>query len=261
VQLKDCPFCQKPIPAKITACPYCHRDEQGQPVRMDTSAAPPETADSKYFDSDLADLANPDPFLREQATVRMAQKGFGVAQALISILADHSKPGLAGVAKVLGRIRDRRAIPVLLQAMKMGDEDLRLAAIWSLGQFQEPEVLNGFIGEAERQHPGIQSYVAYLLGGFHDASALPALTKLMKHPSREVAFQAAFALGELGDARAIPALQKTLRRKDPVIRAAASASIRRLGATPQPPALRLFWIVLPLILAAAAAAFWYFRRG
>jgi len=216
----------------MMACPYCHRDEMGQPVVMDSTLPEQPGGADRYFEDDLKDLAGDDPFTRDQAVVRVAQRGFGVVQALISILSDFSKPGLAGVAQVLGKIGDKRAIPVLAQAAKMGDEDLRLAAVWALVQFHEPEVLPVLMSEAERPHPVIQSFLANALGSFQDSRVVPVLAKLAGHPSREVAFQAAFALGESGDRLGIPALQKCWRRRDALVRAASAASLRRLGGKP-----------------------------
>jgi HEAT repeat protein len=198
---------------------------------MDSSLAAESGAD-RYFKDDLADLASEDPFTREQAVVRVAQRGFGVVQALISILSDFAKPGLAGVAQALGKIGDRRAIAVLGQAAKMGDEDLRLAAVWALAQFHEPDVLPALMSEAERPHPVIQSFLANALGAFQDSRVIPVLAKLAGHPSREVAFHAACALGETGDRQGIPVLQKSWRRRDALIRAASAASLRRLGGKP-----------------------------
>jgi HEAT repeat protein len=229
--LKPCPFCRKEIPRAIMVCPYCHRDEHGQPVVMDSTLSAEPGADMS-FQNDLQELANEDPFTREQAVLRVAQRGFGVVQELIRILSDFAKPGLAGVAQALGKIGDRRAIPVLAQAAKMGDEDLRLAAVWALAQFHEPEVLPVLMSEAERPHPVIQSFLANVLGSFQDSRVVPILSKLVGHPSREVAFQAACALGETGDREGIPALQKTWRRRDALIRAASAASLRRLGGKP-----------------------------
>src|ERR1051326_6659855 len=179
--LKPCPFCQKDIPRAIQVCPYCHRDEQGKFVSMDTSVTE-EPGTDKYFQDDLAELASDDPFVREQACVRVAQRGFGVVQALISILSDFAKPGLAGVAMALGKIGDRRAIPVLAQAAKMGGEKLCTAAVLDLAQFHEPEVLPLLLSEAERPHPVIQSFLANVLGNFQDDRVVPILRKLAGHP-------------------------------------------------------------------------------
>ena len=215
----------------MTVCPYCHLDEMGQPVIMDSTLSADAGTD-RYFENDLKELASEDAFVREQAGIRVAQRGFGVVQALVSILTDFAKPGLAGVAMSLGKIGDRRAIPVLTQAAKMGDEDLRLAAVWALAQFHEPEVLPVLISESDRPHTIIQGFLAHTLGTFQDSRVVPVLARLTSHPNREVAFQAACALGEVGDQAAIPALQKAWRRRDPFVRAASAASLRRLGGKP-----------------------------
>jgi len=257
--LKPCPFCHKDIPRAITVCPYCHRDEKGQAAAMDSSVVEvPEAAG--FFEDDLRELSSEDSFRRDQAVVRVAQRGFGVVQALISILGDSAKPGLAGVAGALGRIGDRRAIPVLTQAAKMGDDELRMAAIWALAQFREPEVLPILIAESERPHPIIQSFLANVLGSYQDSQVVPALAKLSGHPNREVAFQAACALGETGDFSAVPALRKAWRRRDPLVRAAGAASLRRLGVKPSAIAVKTWLITLAILAAAAAAAAWFIYR-
>lgn len=228
--LKPCPFCRKEIPRAMTACPYCHRDEKGQPVTMDSTAA--DAGVEKLSEADLRELASEDPFVRYQAVGRVAQRGFGVVLALMSHLSDFKKPGLAGMAEVLGKIGDRRAIPALAQAAKMGDEDLRMAAVAALAQFSDREVLPILIAESERAHPLIQSYLANVLGAFQDSQVVPVLAKLSTHSNREVAFQAVCALGETGDRAAIPVLQRVWRRRDALVRRACSASLRRLGAKP-----------------------------
>jgi len=221
---------------------------------MDGAAVETGGAD-RYFENDLKDLASEDLFVRDQAVVRVAQRGFGVVQALISILSDFAKPGLAGVAASLGKIGDRRSIPALTQAAKLGDEDLRIAAVWALAQFREPEVLPVLLTECERPHPMIQSYLANVLGTFQDSRVVPVLSKLSVHPNREVAFQAACALGEIGDRSALAILQKSWRRGESLVRVASAASLRRLGGKPS----RISpWIVaIGMIgLAAGAAVVW-----
>ena len=61
------------------------------------------------------------------------------------------------------------------QAAKLGDEELRLAAVWALAQFHEPEVLPILLSEADRPHPIIQSFLANTLGTFQDSRVVPAL--------------------------------------------------------------------------------------
>ena len=206
------------------------------------------------------ELASDDPFIRDQAVVRVARRGDGVVQALTSILNDFAKPGLSGVALVLGKIGDRRAIPVLAQAAKMGDEELRIASVWALAQFHEPEVLPALLAEAERPHPIIQSFLANALGTFQDTRVLPALMKLAAHPSREVAFQAACSLGELGSRDGVPALQKSWRRGDALMRAACAASLRRLGSHPTRISLKAFVSVCVTLISLGAVFGYFFYR-
>ena len=256
--LKPCPFCRKEIPRAMTVCPYCHMDEKGKPVRIDSSAPSQEETD-RFFENDLKDLSSEDPFVCEQAVIRIAQRGFGVVQALISILNDLGKPGLSGVAKALGRIGDRRAIAVLSQAARSGDEELRTAAIWALAQFREPEVLPVLLTEAERPHPTIQAYLAYVLGGYQDERVVPVLGALCRHHNREVAFQAAYALGETGSRNALPSLRRVLKRREPMIREAAIASLRRLGASAiAARAGGWVYVIVGVVVSALGAGGWFF---
>ncbi len=257
--LKPCPFCQKDIPRSIVVCPYCHKDEKG----LSAEAESPKQAvgEDKFFNEDLSDLASTDPFIRDQAVVRMGQKGFGVVQALIDVLSDHAKPGLAGVAKSLGRIADRRAIPVLTVAAQMGDDELRTAAVWALSQYREPEILPVLLKESERTHPAIQSYLAFILGSFQDPRILPALARLSQHASREVAYQAVYSLGELGEVAAAKPLRNALRRRDPVVHTVAMASLDRLGLSR---VSNSRWTVIAFLFAgfvtAVALAFWTLHK-
>jgi hypothetical protein len=259
--LRPCPFCAKEIPRAITVCPYCHRDEKGQPSQTQARAQAESPANTPYFEDDFSELASEDPYIREQAVVRMAQKGFGIVQALIAILSDHAKPGLAAVAKTLGIIRDRRAIDVLAQAARMGDGELRTASVWALTQFSEPEVLPILLVEADRPPAELQSYVAYALGRFADVRAIPVLDKLARHANREVAFQAVCALGESPGPASVAALRRALQRRDPLVQAAAKASLRRLGASSSSQKSR--WVIVNIVaglLVGGLLFLWFFYK-
>ncbi len=225
---------------------------------MDSLSA--EEGADRTLESDLKDLSHEDPFIREQAGVRVAKRGFGIVQALISILNDFAKPGLSGVAQSLGQIGDRRAIPALAQAAKMGDEELRLAATCALAQFREPEVLPILLMEVERPHAVIQGYLAHMLGTYQDARVIPVLSKLCVHPNREVAFQAACALGETGDRSGIHALQQAWRRSDPLVRAACAASLRRLGGKPSLLSIKAICMAVIFLAVAGAGIAWIVYR-
>ncbi len=257
--LKPCPFCQKDIPRSITVCPYCHKDELGKPVVIDSAIVETPGAE-RVTDMELKEMSHEDPFTRDQAVLRMAQRGNVVVPALVAILNDFSKPRLAGVAMALGKIGDARAIPVLGQAAKVGDEELRIAAVRALSQFHSPEVLPALLVEAERPHPVIQSYVANALGTFQDKRVVPVLSKLVEHPNREVAFQAAFALAETGDRDGAASLKRAWRTKDPLIRAASAASLKRLGTRPAIISAKVFAISMGALAALGAGIGFFFYK-
>jgi len=215
----------------MTACPYCHRDEMGEPVMMDTQAPPPEDF-SREMDLALGQLASEDLYVRDQAAARLEKLGISATTTLIQALEEHKKPALGIIAKILGRVGDKRAIGPLSQSARSGDEALRLMSVWALAQFRDSEALPALLMEAERPHPVIQSYLASVLGNFQDLRAVPVLSRLTQHSSREVAFHAVAALGELRTPESTRALQRAYRRRDPMIRAMACAALSRRGISP-----------------------------
>jgi HEAT repeat protein len=258
LNLKPCSQCHKEIPAGITECPYCHRREQG--LEGNTTEQATLNSLEAQLQGELAQLEHDDPFVRQSAADRILQRGAAGVPLLNKVLNEHTRKGLPEVARLLGRLRDRRAIGALTQALKIGDEDLRIAAVWALTQFNEAQVLDELLNEIDRPNPMIQSYLAHTLVNYQDPRIVPSLIKLTDHKSPDVAFQAVWALGEAGDKTAIVALRKVLGRRDALLRAAAAFSLRRLGG----PVRRAYsWQVYAAViggLSVVSAILWHFYR-
>jgi HEAT repeat protein len=227
MRLTQCLYCHKSIPVRMSECPYCHRDDKGQEI--DASGIPAISSIDAGLQKDLTQLGSEDLYIRQEAAERIGQRGMKVVPMLVSILNEHSRKGLADIAKILGRLRDRSAIAALTQSMKIGNEDLRSAAVWALCQMNDAEVLPALLQEAGRQNPTVQGYIAHALAGFREARVTQTLAKLSADTSSEVAFQAVWSLGEVGDASTIPLLRDRLSRRDRLIDAAARYSLKRLG--------------------------------
>ena len=263
MKLTPCPFCAKPIPTRMSSCPYCHRDEKGAPVVMDSQVPASAAAEltPKQIERELVDLSSEDPYTREQGVAKLAQHGLRVTQALMTILSSPSKKGLPAVAKTLGMIGDKRSIGALAQAAKQGDENVRTAALWALSQFRDPDVLPFLLSEAEHVHPTTQSYLTNVIGNFHDPRVVPVLSRLALHGSPEVAYQAAYALAEWNEPQSIQALRRAARRHDPVQRAVSLASLKRLGAR-APILWKSAWVWGGIAFGAAVLAggfFWFYK--
>jgi HEAT repeat protein len=256
VILKKCPQCSKDIPASIRVCPYCQRDEKGQMP----DATPEMLAVDGQLRQDLKQLESEDPFARKAAADRIHQKGLAAIPLLVSFINEHTRKGVPEVAKLLGRLRDPRATSALLQAMKVGDEEVRTAALWALSQMNDSQALAALINEADRTHPLMQAYLAHALMGHQDPRISPALARLAQNSSREVAFQAIWSLGENGDAGAIPLLRRLLTRTDPVLKTAAQVALRRLGG----PVRRLYpwwiWVCGASVLGVVGYVVWHFYK-
>jgi len=101
------------------------------------------------------------------------------------------------VAKALGELGDRRAVPALIAAAKQGDE------------------------------PALRGIVE-ALGRIGDASAAPILIGLLQTGKEDVRLEAAIALGRLRDPSATAALKKA-SESDPLgyVREAAAKALSR----------------------------------
>jgi HEAT repeat protein len=240
VLLKKCPHCLKEIPARMTACPYCHRNDKGQDVTAtgDESASPMDGP----LQAEIHQLGNEDPFIRKSASDRISQRGPAVVPHLINLVNEHTHKGVGEAVRLLGRIRDRRALSALSQALKVGNEEVRAIAVWSLSQLRDPQALPDLLTETERNNPTVQAYLGHAFAEVQDVRVRPALLRLAKHSNHEVAFQALWTLGESGDPSLIPFLRRQLSRKDPVVKAAAETALRRLGG-PTRRILPVRWIV------------------
>jgi len=255
MRLKKCSYCSKDIPLTIAVCPYCRRNEKGEEIDLQTGVVDPGQSVSE---SELHDLRSEDPVLRINVSERLAQKGPAVVPFLIEFVNDHSHKGIPDAVRILGKIRDRRAVSALTQAVHVGDEDTRIAAVWALSQINDPETLNELLRECDRNNPSVQAYLAHILSGYQDARILPMLIKLAGHSSREVAFQATWGLGETGNAGAIYPLRRQLGRKDTLIKAAAQMALRRLGG-PVRRVIPLWGSILGGVVGVALAVLgWFF---
>jgi HEAT repeat protein len=144
----------------------------------------------------------------EQPTVRVAAAGalvmLGRAETWnrISQAAGAPNPEERGAAlRMLGDLRDRRALPILLQTLTDAQPSVRGAAATALGE----------------------------LGDAALPDAAPALINALNDPIPAVRASAAVSLGEEGATDSIPALKKMLDDANPAVRAASLAALLRLG--------------------------------
>ncbi|MFM2420948.1 MAG: hypothetical protein RL385_5671 [Pseudomonadota bacterium] len=166
-------------------------------------------------------------------------------EPLLARLVDAHAPTREWSALALGVIGARRALPELV--LRLGDHDrtVRLAAMRSLGRLGDPRAVPSVVAYVEvgsRDAEELEESVAAVTAMRSKAAVLALLSfvRAFENDAPRLA-QVASALGQIGDASALPALQKLV---DPQVapevqRAAGKAlkvldgRLRSAGASPQ----------------------------
>ncbi len=118
----------------------------------------------------------------------------------------------AEAAHALGRTRDERAKVVLLEHVAAGDDRVRRAVIWGIGNFHTADVEKPLLKHARRDASYlVQAEAARSLGKNRGGGARAALEKLLSEESwADVVRSAALnGLAQLGDEAALPSVLET----------------------------------------------------
>jgi len=163
----------------------------------------------------------------EEALRAVGQAG---ADALLIGVAHSSREARTVAIKVLGGLRDERAVTPLMQAL--GDEDDLVVerAVTALGELNAslaaPALAEVVLSRAEP----LKACAANALAAIGEPAVQPLIDGLAKDDA-EGRQHAVATLGKLGDPRAIPSLVRRLWDKKKDVRSAAGAALRSLGWT------------------------------
>jgi len=181
-------------------------------------------ADAAWALGQIRDPRAVDPLIR----LMERRKGFhyrGSTAAAVS---------LAAGARALGKTKDPRVAPLLLQTLEeFGTPgELCLGATWALADMNDAHVLASLTQVLESGKWYGPYYAAHALGATKDPQAVgPLIAALRKtkgwYPQR-VRAKAAAALGHIGDPRAIDPLIGALRDSDRHVREKALASLKHI---------------------------------
>jgi HEAT repeat protein len=137
------------------------------------------------------------------------------------------------VALMLGHLRDKEAVPELLQGLDR-EERLKSAewetgimrpslaeiqenliqsqiyTLWALGSIGDNAAVPGVLARANSEDPSTRKMVAYVLGVLKDSSAIPALRVMLNDAREDVCWNAALALAQMGNNEGAELLMKLL---------------------------------------------------
>lgn len=116
------------------------------------------------------------------------------------------------LSMVLGNLGDRRATPLLIDALADRAPETRIYAALALGRLKDPAAVEPLLRVFTTDERDVRKAAAYALGEIGDRRALPALAGALTDPIADVRFNAAIAMARFGDTRAIGVLREMLDR-------------------------------------------------
>lgn len=133
------------------------------------------------------------------------------------------------------------AIKPLVELLRHGSFEQRVAAVNALGEINDPAVVRPLQQALRDADPLVRTAAAHALARVGDAQVVPALIQALKDRETNARVAAATALGRLGDARAVEPLIQLLNDPEWEARAAALEALGKLGdpRALQPVAARL----------------------
>lgn len=132
------------------------------------------------------------------------------------------------IARVMGEVKDRRAVAPLLEAIQSAGDTGGNSAT-ALIRIADPAAVEPLIELLGNQGEEVRLYAAYALGGLMDRRAVPALTQTLADASSSVRGIAAHSLGQIGSRDATTALIKALADTSAHVRATAAYALARIG--------------------------------
>ncbi|MGZ7031317.1 MAG: HEAT repeat domain-containing protein [Thermoanaerobaculia bacterium] len=133
--------------------------------------------------------------------------------ASIYVAAKHDDPRIRRyLSMVLGNLGDRRATPLLIDALQEPDVETRIYALLALGELRDPTAVPAMMTAASDQEKDVRKTALYALGAIGDPRAVPLLVQALDDSEADVRFNAAVGLSRFGDPRAIGVLREMMDR-------------------------------------------------
>jgi HEAT repeat protein len=164
---------------------------------------------------------------RRRAIQSLAKMNHPAAiQLLADALRHPSEDVRFGAAFTLGETyHDVRALPVLLEALRGDNGDLKPWMIIRIGEQAVPGLLEALEDKNFPRRDALLDILGYIGG----AAAVRALVDYLRRPGEEHRSSAAFGLARTKDAAALPAVREALRDTNAEVRRAATQALGACG--------------------------------
>jgi HEAT repeat protein len=155
-----------------------------------------------------------------------------VIDSIADRLVDSSLAVRLDAAKALGVLRARPAIPKMIDAMKTGDANLRIAVLRSLYKIRDTSTDEQILPYLNDSDKNVRDETILTLGLFRSKKVLPDLKRIYdQNPDTKLRLKAFQALALIGDESTLDLFKRNLRDTDKAYRQAAAEGIGRVGDT------------------------------
>lgn len=153
-----------------------------------------------------------------------------VIDSIADRLVDSNLAIRVDAAKALGILRARPAIPKMLDGMKTGDANLRIAVLRSLYKIRDTSVDESILPYLNDSNKNVRDETILTLGLFRSKKALPELKRIYdQNPDTKLRLRAFQSLALIGDGSTLDLFQRNLRDPDKAYRQAAAEGVGRVG--------------------------------
>lgn len=174
-------------------------------------------------------LSDSDPGLVLEAVVLLGRlKNPRAVPALMQVAETRSPLFRAHAAESLGSIGDRRAVPVLNRLLRDPDPAIRVNAAGALVHIPDPQSVKPLLQCLAEDDEDLCQHAIRALGEIGDARAAEPLRPFLQHKNVEIRLVAAESLGRLGDEGAVQPLIAMMRSDEEAVRLKAISALRRI---------------------------------
>ncbi len=144
------------------------------------------------------------------------------------------------LALVLGRLKEKTAVPALSEAVTDESTDVRVYSLWALGNIEDPAGGPAALAALSDPDPNVQLMAVGALSSLKYEPAKPVLEKELESTNSPLRYDSAVALARMGDNKCVPTLGDMLDLKttgqagDEKIQSAKLAAIEGYQAFPDP---------------------------
>ncbi len=144
------------------------------------------------------------------------------------------------LALVLGRLKEKSAVPALSEAVTDESTDVRVYSLWALGNIEDPAGGPAALSGLSDPDMNVQIMAVGALSAMKYGPAKDNLEKLLQSDNAPLRYDSAVALARMEDKLCLPVLQEMLELKTPdhptddKIQSAKLAAIEGYVALPDP---------------------------